>query len=291
MMLAANGVTFLVRGGVRCPRGTFAKSQESSQWNVGIAAARARASAGIGATKGATMPFSRRSLLPTALAVLAASTAPRMLRPPLPVSAGTAVLEFHRDVGKADTKPGDLVTTAKALDAALAKKDGHVATMRATAIDAADAMLRATVWQSLEAAENASLALDGDAAATAFAAACDATQHVAAHFRELRMHSYSDAACGHLEVVVFRTRPGVTREANLQKFDAAEKEFETGEGLLGHSLWIAPDGRWVHLLRWASAADYAKTGKALFGKPGVGGWIRSLDFQRFTVHRGDVAAK
>jgi hypothetical protein len=35
------------------------------------------------------------------------------------------------------------------------------------------------------------------------------------------------------------------------------------------------------------AEAYAKTGKALFGKPGVGGWIRSLDFQRFVVHRGD----
>ena len=39
--------------------------------------------------------------------------------------------------------------------------------------------------------------------------------------------------------------------------------------------------------RWRSAADNEKTGKALFAMPGVGGWIRSLDFRRFTVLRGD----
>lgn len=250
-----------------------------------------RASAGFDSANGTPMSMLRRSLSWIVFGGLASSTLAPTAPPAFRTAADTAVLEFHRDVEKAGTKAGDLAVKARAFDTALAKNEGHVATLRATAVDATDVTLRATVWQSLEAAESASLALDGDAAATAFAAACDANQHAAAHFRELRMHSYSDAACGHLEVVVFRTRPGVTREANLQKFDAAEKEFETGEGLLGHSLWIAPDGRWVHLLRWASAADYAKTGKALFGKPGVGGWIRSLDFQRFTVHRGDVVTK
>lgn len=198
------------------------------------------------------------------------------------------ILEFVRDGMAPASDAAAMAAAAKAFDATLAKCDGHGATWRATAIDGNGITLRATRWNSVEAAEAAALQLDGDASAKAFAAATVPEQRSAAFFRQLRTQTYQDAPCGHLEVVVFRTRPGVTREANLQKFDAAEAEFAKGDGLLGHSLWLAPDGRWVHLLQWASADAYAKTGKALFGKPGVGGWIRSLDFQRFVVHRGDV---
>lgn len=60
---------------------------------------------------------------------------------------------------------------------------------------------------------------------------------------------------------------------------------------LSEPFGIAPDGRWVHVLHCESSEAYAKTGKALFGKPGVGGWIRSLDFQRFEVSRGDDAGR
>lgn len=41
---------------------------------------------------------------------------------------------------------------------------------------------------------------------------------------------------------------------------------------------------WPH----QSFDHYTKTGKALFGTPGVCGWIRSLDFKRFAVSRGDI---
>lgn len=200
----------------------------------------------------------------------------------------TPVLEFVLDVRAAGADAKNAAKAAQALDQAIAGCDGHVASWRASSIEAATVTMRATLWQSVEAAEAASLALDGQEAAKAFAGTVTPAQRSTAHFRQLRRQSYQDAPCGHLEVVVFRTRPGVTREANLQKFDAAEAEFAKGDGLLGHSLWLAPDGRWVHLLQWQSAEAYAKTGKALFAKPGVGGWIRSLDFQRFVVHRGDV---
>ena len=182
-------------------------------------------------------------------------------------------------------------TASRDLETLRAGCVGHDRTIRATLIDAPERSLRATVWHSIEALEDASLALDGQAAAKAYAAAFDVETLAPLCFRLLREQAYADAPCGHLEVVVFRTRPGVTREDNLKRFDAAEAEFRTGEGLLGHALGIAPDGRWVHVLHWASAEAYAKTGKALFGKPGVGGWIRSLDFQRFEVSRGDVPSR
>lgn len=226
-------------------------------------------------------------LAPVLLAVLGGAR-------PTPTSAALAdgpVLEFAVDVALPDLAKDLAPKAAKGFDEAIAKLDGHVATIRADSFDGEGRSLRATTWKSVEAAEAASLALDGAPVTKAFTGAFDELQHGIVWFRQLRDHTYADTACGHLEVVGFRTKPGVTREANLQKFDAAEAEFEKGKGLLGHSLWIAPDGNWVHLLRWASAEDYAATGKALFAQPGVGGWIRSLDFKRFQVSRGDVVAR
>lgn len=191
-------------------------------------------------------------------------------------------------------KGGDLAKArdaASALGAAVEKLPGFVRADMASASGKAGVVVRATVWASVGDAENASLAVDGSAKVAALVESVDAEARTVSHFRRLRESVYSQDPAGHLEVVVFRTKPGTTREANLALFDKAEAEFATGEGLRAHSLWLASDGRWVHLLRWRSAADYETTGKALFAKPGVGGWIRSLDFQRFVVTRGDMVSK
>lgn len=130
------------------------------------------------------------------------------------------------------------------------------------------AAVRATEWSSVAAVEGASLAADAGSAGVA-------NQSGLSHFRLLREAKFGDGAAGHLEVVVFRTKPGVTRDANVALFDKGEADYArlgSGEGgLLAHSLWIAPDGRWVHLLYWKTEADYQRTGKALFATPGVGG--------------------
>lgn len=162
----------------------------------------------------------------------------------------------------------------------------HVTAMGADPRGGSAAAIRATVWNSVEYAEAASLAMDtGTSGGNPLKSR--------SYFRLLRESTLMEGQVGHVEVVVFRTKPGVTREANVELFDKGESEYAAlgkGDGgLLAHSLWIAPDGRWVHLLYWRSEADYVKTGKALFAKPGVGGWIRSLDFKRFVVYRGDVA--
>ena len=88
-------------------------------------------------------------------------------------------------------------------------------------------------------------------------------------------------------MTLYRTRVGTTREQNLARLDAAEADFSKAEGLLGHSTWIAPNGLWVHVVHWESEAAFNKTGKALMRTQGVGGWIRSLDFKRFRVWKGD----
>ena len=137
-----------------------------------------------------------------------------------------------------------------------------------------------SLWSSIEAREDAALALDGSESVT------PASQ---LHFRRLRSSDYdSKTPTGHLEVVVHRTKAGTTREANLALYDKAEADFAKGEGLLGHSLWISPNGQWLHLLHWRSAQAFEETGKAFMRTPGVGAWIRSLDFRRFQMLRGDV---
>lgn len=149
-------------------------------------------------------------------------------------------------------------------------------------------LVRARIWSSIEAVEDSALALDGSPAEGAFDRISDASTRSARLFRRLRGTTYGDAHGGHLELVVFRTRPGTSRASHLELFDAAEPDFAEADGILGHSLWLSADGRWLHLVRWRSAEDFARTGKALMGTKGVGGWIRSLDFKRFTVFRGDL---
>jgi hypothetical protein len=202
----------------------------------------------------------------------------------------TAVLELAIDPLGAD--PEATLKTAAAADAALAARPGVVRTDRIRLDDGTPRLVRATIFAQIEAAEDASLAADGAPEVAALQKAAGEGGS-ATHFRLLAEANYREAKGGHLEIVVFRTKPGDGRDAHLARFNAAEADFaRTGKpaGLDAHSLWIGADGRYVHLLRWRSAADYEKTGKALFKTAGVGAWIKSLDFRRFVVSRGDVLA-
>ena len=148
------------------------------------------------------------------------------------------------------------------------------------------AMLRATVWRSVRDAEAAALATDGSEATRGLRALVPDQRST--FYRQLRAAGAVSMAAGHLEVTKYRTRPGTTRDVNLARFDKAAAAFASSDGVLGDSMWIAPDGEWVHLVRWRSGADFARAAKALMEDKAVGGWIRSLDFKRFRVMRGDV---
>lgn len=148
------------------------------------------------------------------------------------------------------------------------------------------AVVRATIWDSIEAVEDAALALDGSEAAKAIAAATGPGRSLQRHYRQIRSAAFREGECGHLELVRFRTRAGTTRDAHLERFDLADADFEAAPGVLGHSLWIAPDGEWLHLVEWTSAEEFDRFSKQLMRTKGAGAWVRSLDFQRFTVLRG-----
>lgn len=233
------------------------------------------------------MPLSRFVLALAVIAPFVAAQRPTAAPASRPSSA---VLELAVDPAGADADATS--KAAAAFDAALARRPGVVRTDRIRVDDASPRFLRATIFASREAVEDAALAADGSPEAEALRAATGGGGSVS-HFRPLAEAVYRDAPGGHLEVVVFRTKPGDTRDAHLARFTAAEADFaKTGKpaGLDAHSLWIAADGRYVHLLRWKSAADYERTGKSLMRTAGVGGWIKSLDFRRFVVTRGDVPA-
>ena len=185
-----------------------------------------------------------------------------------------------------DTVAGDASGVVAQMSKMNSKAKGHRETH---GFMSGESLVTMSAWPTLEALEDAMLAWDGSPAAKAHDAATDPAKRRVVHFRLIRESTFDEKTpMGHLELVLHRTKAGTTRKENLKRFDAAEKDFSKGEGLLGHALGITPDGQWVHLLRWRSEADYDKTGKTLIRTKGAGGWIRSLDFQRFQVFRGDV---
>lgn len=198
--------------------------------------------------------------------------------------ATDAVVEVVVETLRAGADP---VSAVAAVQRDHAARPGFVAASAARIVGPAPRLLRTVTWASLAAAEDASLAADGSGASQSLASVVDAGLRATLYARRLRVHVYDAAPAGHLEVTIFRTRPGTTREQHLARFDAAETDFAGASGLLGHALYLAPDGQWVHEVRWRSEADFAATGKALMKTTGVGGWIRSLDYGRFSVLRGD----
>lgn len=188
--------------------------------------------------------------------------------------------------------PGaDVGPAVQAATAADAQGAGFLGAAAARTVGDAPRLVRTTLWGSLEQAEDAALAADGRADVIALDALTDPARRRVLHARRVRTSAYREAAGGHLEVTLFRTRPGTTRAAHLARFDAAEADFARAEGVLGHALYLAPDGMWVHVVRWRSEADFATTGRALLRTVGVGGWIRSLDYGRFSVLRGDLLGR
>lgn len=189
------------------------------------------------------------------------------------------------------TAPADVAAAAKAVATHAKGLPGFVRTDAARVPGQPERLLRATVWDSVRSTEAASLACDGHAGQKALDAATAPQRRQRRFFRRLRSEQYRKELTGHLEVTLYRTRVGTTRGQNLERFDAAEADFEKGPGILGHSMWIAPDGLWAHVVHWESQEAFAKTGKALMRTKGVGGWIRTLDFKRFKVWKGDALGR
>lgn len=184
-----------------------------------------------------------------------------------------------------DAKADSLAAAAAGLRGLRKAQSGFVSSEAART--AQGAILEVTVWGDLRQAEAANLAAAGTKEGGDFKAAAGGGAQTT-FFRELRSHRYAGATAEHLEVVVFRTKAGVTREQHLAAFDAAEADFASSGGLAGHDLGIAPDGRWVHVVYWKSSAAFDTVGKGLMKQPGIAGWFKTLDYRQFSMQRGDV---
>ena len=223
----------------------------------------------------------------SALALLCLFVVVQAKSPASRVPPMTRVLELQFDTVADNADPAVVKKTLGAFLDAEKKREGCDRN-DATWLPDSRRILRATIWTKREDAEAASLARDGGDATKAWDKLCDRRQRSVMHMRVVREMEHEQKDGGYLEVVVFRTKPGVTREQNEKLFAATIEPFQKVEGLLAHGLWLAPDGRWVHLLHWREGADYTKGGKAAMGMAPIRNWIRSLDFKRFEVFKGDT---
>lgn len=172
------------------------------------------------------------------------------------------------------------------LEQLMARKGQATRTLAFRNAKAERQLVIAVEWPSLKAAEDGGLTYDGSEVKGRLRALASGRQAV--WFRKLRGSGREEAEGGHLEVVLFRTPAGMTREAHLKLFDEADALFVKAEDCLAHSLWIAPDGTWLHLVRWTSAEAFARGSRALMREGGVRRWISSLDFRRFDQRHGDA---
>jgi len=186
----------------------------------------------------------------------------------------------------------EIRSTTRSLHAALSSQPGFVSAeslLLPGEEGRGHQLVRAVVWQSVEDAESAALAIDGLPDLIGVLARTGPGRTTT--YRQLRAAGATSTPAtkgGFLELTRYRTKSGARRSENLARFDAAQPAFVESPGVLGDSTWISPTGQWLHLVRWRSAADFGTAAKALMKNPKVFGWIRSLDYKRFTVTKGNV---
>ncbi|MFN9929505.1 MAG: antibiotic biosynthesis monooxygenase family protein [bacterium] len=183
-------------------------------------------------------------------------------------------------------------TTAE-IDDASARVGAYLPTLpgfeqRQIARSADGLLIDAVVWESLEQAEDASLVFMSSPEALSLLSRVDFSTVSIIHPRVLRSLRYATTPPAHLEAVVFRAKPGTTRRAFLDAFDNAEPHFRATPGLLSHELALAPDGQWVHLVRWTDALSHDAAAKSLPSKPDVGVWFSMINGPQMTLTRGDI---
>jgi len=149
----------------------------------------------------------------------------------------------------------------------------------------------AVIWNSLEKAEDASLAFwQAKETAKVFNAA-DENSIVVIHPRILRSLIYSENQVGYIEAVIFRCTHGLSREQFLEKFDAAETVFATVPGMISHDLAIAADGQWLHLIRWTDEKSHTVAMQTIPEKPTVAEFFQHIDMKYTSMLGGESLAK
>src|SRR5688500_6666042 len=76
-----------------------------------------------------------------------------------------------------------------------------------------------------------------------------------------------------LEIVTFKTKPGVADDRVLAAADALQRDVEPLEGYLGRRLLKADDGTWVDTVRWSSVEAAHAAFKLIESKPSAAAFM------------------
>ena len=101
-----------------------------------------------------------------------------------------------------------------------------------------------------------------------------------------------------LELVTFKTKPGVTDDRVLAAADALQRDVEPLEGYLGRRLLKTGDGTWVDTVRWTTLEAAHAAARLIEAKPSAEAFmaitevesIRMLHAQPVKEYAGLVSA-
>jgi hypothetical protein len=82
-----------------------------------------------------------------------------------------------------------------------------------------------------------------------------------------------------LELVTFKTLPGVTDEQVVATADALQRDVEPLEGYRARRLLKAEDGTWVDTVRWTSMAAAHAAAEVIESKPSAQAFMEITDVE------------
>src|SRR5688572_3145633 len=86
-----------------------------------------------------------------------------------------------------------------------------------------------------------------------------------------------------LEIVTFKTKPGVGDERVLAAADALQRDVEPLEGYLGRRLLKAEDGTWVDTVRWTSLEAAHAAFTLIASKPSAAAFMELTEAESITM--------
>ena len=82
-----------------------------------------------------------------------------------------------------------------------------------------------------------------------------------------------------LEIVIFRTKPGVTDDQVLAASDTLQRDVAPLDGYLARRLHKTDDGTWVDTVRWTTLDAAVTAFKAIESKPSAQSFMQIADME------------
>jgi hypothetical protein len=82
---------------------------------------------------------------------------------------------------------------------------------------------------------------------------------------------------GAVEVVLYRSKPGVADEEVVAASEALQSDLETYPGYLRRRLMKTTDGLWVDTVDWRSLSEALAAAAAIMARPSAAGFMALVD--------------